>query len=122
MSFGLMASCQKLPKFDFQSQFSMSKIIRIFLNLFFIEEYQFRSTFFVIDIDDINFEILLFSKNNAQFLKARHYTNLRIQPINNLRLVKNCEFWSDFFQTVITIIHHCFYEKSQTLPIFSMQM
>ena len=29
--FGLMASCQNLTKFDFQSQFSMSKIIRIFL-------------------------------------------------------------------------------------------
>ena len=28
----------------------MSKIIRIFLNFFFIEEYPFRSTFFVIDI------------------------------------------------------------------------
>ena len=27
---GLTASCQKVPKFDFQSQFSMSKIIRIF--------------------------------------------------------------------------------------------
>ena len=39
-----MASCQKVPKFDFQSQFSMSKIIRIFLNFFFIEEYQFKST------------------------------------------------------------------------------
>ena len=35
---------------DFQSQFSMSKIIRIFLNFFFIEEYQFRGTFFDIDI------------------------------------------------------------------------
>ena len=42
--------CQKVPKFDIQSQFSMSKIIRIFLNSFFIEEYQFRSTFFVIAI------------------------------------------------------------------------
>ena len=51
LSFGLMASCQKVPKFDFQSQFSMSKIIRIFLNFFFIEEYYFRSTFF----DKINF-------------------------------------------------------------------
>ena len=39
----------EVQKFDFQSQFSMSKIIRIFL-IFFIEEYQFRSTFFVIDI------------------------------------------------------------------------
>ena len=48
--FGLMASCQKVPKFDFQSQFSMSKIIGIFLIFFFIEEYQLRSTFVVIDI------------------------------------------------------------------------
>ena len=47
---GLMGRCQKVSKFDFQSQFSVSKIIRIFLNFFFIEEYQFRSTFFVIDI------------------------------------------------------------------------
>ena len=38
-----------MPISDFQSQFSMSKIIRIFLNFFFIEEYQFRRTFFVID-------------------------------------------------------------------------
>ena len=33
--------CQKLPIFDFQNQFSMSKTI---------EEYQFRITFIVIDI------------------------------------------------------------------------
>ena len=36
---GVMGRCQKMPKFDFQSQFSTSKIIRIFLNFFFIEEY-----------------------------------------------------------------------------------
>ena len=29
---------------DFQSQFSMSKIIRIFLNFFFFEEYQYGPT------------------------------------------------------------------------------
>ena len=45
----VMGTCQKVPKFDFQSQFSMSKSIQIFL-IFFIEEYQFRGTFFVIDI------------------------------------------------------------------------
>ena len=37
-------------KSDFQSQFSMSKIIWIFPNFFFIEEYQFRRRFFVIVI------------------------------------------------------------------------
>ena len=40
----------KSAKFDFQIQFSMSKIIGIFLIFFFIKEYQFRSTFFVIGI------------------------------------------------------------------------
>ena len=35
---------------DFQSQFVMSKIIRIFLKIFFIEEYQFRGIFVVIEI------------------------------------------------------------------------
>jgi hypothetical protein len=41
---------QKVPKSDFQSQFSMSKIIQTFLIFFFIEEYQFRRRFFVIVI------------------------------------------------------------------------
>ena len=38
----------KLQNFGFQSQFSMSKIICIFL-FFFIEEYHFMDIFFVID-------------------------------------------------------------------------
>ena len=42
-------SCQKWQNSEFQSQFSMSKIIRIFL-FFFIEQYQFRSIVFVIEI------------------------------------------------------------------------
>ena len=41
---------QKVPKSDFQSQFSMAKIIQIFLNFFFIDEYQFRRRFFIIAI------------------------------------------------------------------------
>ena len=40
----------KMTISDFQSQFSMSKIIQIFLIFFFIEEYQFRGIFVVIDI------------------------------------------------------------------------
>ena len=38
---------QKVPKYDFQSQFSMSKNVQIFLKKKFIEEYQSRTTFFV---------------------------------------------------------------------------
>ena len=46
--------CQKVPKFDFQSQFFMSKIIRIFLNFFFslnLGAHFLLLTFF----DNINF-------------------------------------------------------------------
>ena len=39
-----------MPISDFQSDFSMSKITRIFLKNFFIEEYQFRGTYIVIGI------------------------------------------------------------------------
>ena len=44
---GIMWSCQKVPKSDIQSQFSTSKIIRIFIKKNFVEEYQSRGTFFV---------------------------------------------------------------------------
>ena len=43
-------SDRKLLISGFQSQFSMAKIDWIFLNFFFIEKYQFRDMFFVIDI------------------------------------------------------------------------
>ena len=46
LSLHLVRVCQKVPILDFQSEFSMSKIIRIFLKKIFIEEYQFRHTFF----------------------------------------------------------------------------
>ena len=48
---------------DFQCHFSMSKIVRIFLNFFFIEEFQFRTPTFVKNIfDKFNFENNLFLK------------------------------------------------------------
>ena len=48
LSFGLTASCQKVPRFDFSNSIFYVKNHRN-LSQFFIEEYQFRSTFFVID-------------------------------------------------------------------------
>ena len=48
LSFGLTTSCQKVANFDFRSQFFMSKIILIILKFFFVEEYQFRSTFLLL--------------------------------------------------------------------------
>ena len=42
-----MTVCQKVPILDFQNEFSMSKIIQIFLKKIFMDEYQLRRTFFV---------------------------------------------------------------------------
>ena len=41
---------QKKPKYDFQSLFSMSKTILVFLFFSFHWKYQFRRTLFVIDV------------------------------------------------------------------------
>ena len=41
LSLHLVTFCQKVPILDFQSEFSASKIIRIFLKKVFIEDYQF---------------------------------------------------------------------------------
>ena len=43
----------KLQKSDFQSHFSMSKIVQIFTKKIFIEEYQFRTTTFAKIINSI---------------------------------------------------------------------
>ena len=52
-----------MPKFDFQRQFSTSKIIRIFLSLFFIEEYQFRGMFLLLTFfENFDFWSTLFTK------------------------------------------------------------
>ena len=53
-----LPACRKVQKMDFQSQFSMSKIIRIFLNFFFIEAHFLLLAFF----DKINFLTTLLLK------------------------------------------------------------
>ena len=68
---------QKVPKSDFQSQFSMSKII-----LIFIEEYQFRKKFFVIVVfENFDFWTTLFSKmvpNSRQTM----WTSVKVKSKN----------------------------------------
>ena len=51
-SFGLRESCQKVPKFDFQSQFSMSKIIQIFLNFFSLKNTNLEAQFLLLAFFD----------------------------------------------------------------------
>ena len=51
---------KKIPCSAEKSQFSTSKIIRNFLYIFFIEDYESRNKFFIIDIID-NITLLLIS-------------------------------------------------------------
>ena len=63
-----MGRCQKVPKFDFQSQFSMSKIIRIFLIFFSLKNINFVAHFLLLTFfDNINFWITLLLKWCAIF-------------------------------------------------------
>ena len=54
---------QKVPKFDFQSQFSMSKMIRIFLNFFSLKNINLGDHFLLLTFfDKINFLTTLLLK------------------------------------------------------------
>ena len=74
-----MSSCQKEPKFDFRSQLCMWKIIRIFLRLFFIKEYQVRNTFFVIEVC-------------WQNIFLNHFIHKMMPYFNSSPLIKNSKF------------------------------
>ena len=51
-----MPACRKVRKMDFQSQFSMSKIIRIFLNFFSLKNTNLETHFLLLAFfDEINF-------------------------------------------------------------------
>jgi hypothetical protein len=52
MSFGLMGRSQKEQKFDFKSQFSMSKIIRIFFIFFSLKNINLGSQFLLLAFFD----------------------------------------------------------------------
>ena len=60
----VVSTCQKVQISDFQSQFSMSKMIWIFLDFFFfIEQYHFRITFLLLTFfENWDVENALFQK------------------------------------------------------------
>ena len=95
LQIGVMGRCQKVPKFDFQSQFSTSKIIWIFLIFFFIEGYQFRRRFFVIVIFwKLQFLTTLFSN----FWKSV-WTSVNVKS-------KNYSYFTDFFAKIYSLLTH----------------
>ena len=74
-----MGRCQKVSKFDFQSQFSTSKIIRNFL-IFSLENMNLGAHFLSLTfLDNINFPVIFFSKmmphklNTTPILKIKKF-------------------------------------------------
>ena len=58
-----LPACRKVQKMDFQSQFSMSKIIRIFLNFFLSKNTNLEAQFLLLAFfDEINFLTTLLLK------------------------------------------------------------
>jgi hypothetical protein len=55
LSFGLMASCQKVPKFDFESQFSMSKSFESFSIFFSLKNTNLGAQFLLLTFFDKTF-------------------------------------------------------------------
>ena len=56
LEISVMGRCQKVPKFDFQSQFFMSKIIGIFLIFFSLKNINLGAHFLLLTFfDNINF-------------------------------------------------------------------
>ena len=88
--FGINDELTKVPKFDVQN-FSMSKIIWIFL-IFFIEEYQFRSTLFLSHVDSYaKIFLILHEISTARtaimqnlFWKLRCIKTLRYAPFERI--------------------------------------
>ena len=72
-------SCQKVPKSDFQSQFSTSKIIRILLKIFLLNNINLGAYFlFLLILCSIKIERLLFLK----FLKILALFDSYFWPFN----------------------------------------
>ena len=80
------------------------KIISIFL-VYFIEEYIFRSTFFIIDFLDnfIFFKSFIF-ENDAQFLTIGHYITLSHQLTKYNNFLLECWFLTKNLSNVISLI------------------
>ena len=81
---------KKVPISDFQSPFSMSKNVRIFLKNIFIEEYQFRTTFF----DNFKIEDFLFLKLGLPKMTSNFW---RHSAISSIKMSKKHFVKFDFF-------------------------
>ena len=70
--FELLLVLGSLQNSDYQSQFSMFRINRIFIDFFIIQAYDFRCTFFIIDIFwKLQFLKHFITKNEPNFCQLR---------------------------------------------------
>ena len=90
-------SRQKVPKSDFQSQFSMSKIIRIFLIFFSLKNISLEEGFLLLSFfENFNFWTTLFSKMVPNFWRSM-WTFVKNDSKNDLH-------FTDFFAEIYSLL------------------
>jgi hypothetical protein len=87
----------KVPKSDFQSQFSMSKIIGIFLIFFSLKNISLKEGFLLLSFfENYNFWTTLFSKMVPNFWQSV-WTFVKVKSKNNFYL-------TDFFAKIYSLL------------------
>ena len=91
---------QKVSKADFQSQFSMSKIIWIFLSFFFHWRISVLKKVFLLlsSFENFNFWTTLFSKMVPNFWRSV-WTSVKVKS-------KNYFYFTDFFAKIYSLLTH----------------
>ena len=90
-------SHQKVPKSDFQSQFSMSKIIRIFLIIFSLKNISLEEGFVLLSyIKNFNFWTTLFFKMVPNFWRSV-WTSVKVKS-------KDYFYSTDFFTKIYSLL------------------
>ena len=90
---------QKVPKSDFQSQFSMSKIIQIFLIFFSLKNISLEEGFLLLSFfENFNFWTTLFSKMVPNFWRSV-WTSVKVKS-------KNYFYFTDFFAKIYSLLTH----------------
>ena len=90
---------QKVPKSDFQSHFSMSKIIQIFLNFFSLKNISLEEGFLLLSFfEKLNFWTILFSEMVPNFWRSE-WTSVKVKS-------KNYFHFTDFFAKIYSLLTH----------------
>ena len=98
LSLHLVTVCLKVPILDFQSEFSMTKIVRIFLNFFSLKNISLEEGFLLSFFENFNFWTNLFPKMVPNFWQSV-WTSVKVKS-------KKYFSFSDLFAKIKLLFTH----------------